>query len=111
MVLYFFYKNTVMTIPHVLFAFFCGFSGQTIYDDWYISNYNMIFTAAPLVIKACLEQDINHVRDGSGYRPCIPYLYHVGRNSTIFNNKKFIFWEFLGLLHSLICFFIPLLAF
>ena len=27
MVLYFFYKNTVMTIPHVLFAFVCGFSG------------------------------------------------------------------------------------
>jgi P-type E1-E2 ATPase len=52
MILYFFYKNLVMTMPHFLYAFSDGFSGQTIYDDWYIAFYNVGFTVWPLVWRA-----------------------------------------------------------
>ena len=52
MILYFFYKNLVMTMPHFLYAFNNGFSGQTIYDDWYIAFYNVGFTVWPLVWRA-----------------------------------------------------------
>ena len=55
MVLYFFYKNFVLTAPHFLFAFYNGYSGQTCYDDMYISYYNLFFTSWPLVIKATFE--------------------------------------------------------
>lgn len=54
-ILYFFYKNLVMTAPHFFFAFMNGFSGQTIFDDYYISFYNLFYTSWPLVIKACQE--------------------------------------------------------
>jgi magnesium-transporting ATPase (P-type) len=62
MVLYFFYKNMLFTIPQFIFAFYCAYSGQTIFDDIYISLYNLIFTALPLVIRAVFEQDVNYVR-------------------------------------------------
>jgi magnesium-transporting ATPase (P-type) len=65
MILYFFYKNMLFTIPQFIFAFYCGYSGQTIFDDIYISLYNLIFTSLPLVIRAILEQDVYFVRPAS----------------------------------------------
>lgn len=61
MILYFFYKNMIFTIPQYLFAFINGYSGQTLYDDFYITLYNLIFTSIPLVVRAILEQDINFI--------------------------------------------------
>jgi magnesium-transporting ATPase (P-type) len=54
-ILYFFYKNLVLTAPHVFYAFMNGFSGQTIFDDYYITFFNLFYTSWPLVIKACFE--------------------------------------------------------
>ena len=61
MILYFFYKNMLFTVPQFIFAFFSAYAGQSLFDDWYISLYNLIFTSLPLVIRAILEQDINYV--------------------------------------------------
>ena len=62
MILYFFYKNMLFTIPQFIFAFYCGYSGQTVFDDIYISLYNLIFTSFPLVVRAILEQDVYYVQ-------------------------------------------------
>jgi len=64
LILYFFYKNLVLTIPHLLYAFLNGFSGQSIFDDYYISFYNLFYTSWPLVIKATFEQDVNYQLEG-----------------------------------------------
>jgi magnesium-transporting ATPase (P-type) len=61
MILYFFYKNMLFTLPQFITAFYCGFSGQTIFDDIYITLYNLVFTAIPLLIRAIFEQDVNYV--------------------------------------------------
>jgi P-type E1-E2 ATPase len=65
MMLYFFYKNVVLTMAHFFFAWSNGVSGQTIYDDFYISFYNLFFTSWPVMIKAIFEQDVNYLMDGS----------------------------------------------
>ena len=62
MILYFFYKNMLFTIPQFIFAFYCGFSAQTVFDDIYISLYNLVFTSLPLVIRAIFEQDVYYIR-------------------------------------------------
>jgi phospholipid-transporting ATPase len=61
MILYFFYKNMLFTIPQWITAFFAGYSGQTLYDDVYVTFYNLIFTALPLIFRAVLEQDVNYM--------------------------------------------------
>jgi len=61
MILYFFYKNMLFTIPQFVAAFYNGFSGQTIFDDIYITLYNLLFTSIPLLFRAVLEQDVNYV--------------------------------------------------
>ena len=62
MILYFFYKNMLFTIPQFIYAFYCGFSSQTIFDDYYIALFNLIFTSLPLVIRAIFEQDVNYIQ-------------------------------------------------
>lgn len=52
MILYFFYKNMLFTVPQLIAGFYNGFSGQTLFDDIYITLYNMVFTALPLLIRA-----------------------------------------------------------
>ena len=107
LILYFFYKNIVFTLPQLYFAFINGYSGQTIYDSWYISFYNLFFTSLPLFAKAVFDLDINPTIDGVYYKKYLPLLYYVGQRSVIFNTKTFLYWIFTGIFHSLVIFLLP----
>jgi phospholipid-transporting ATPase len=61
MILYFFYKNMLFTLPQFLFAFYSGYSAQTIFEDNYVTLYNLAFTGLPLVIRALFEQDVYYI--------------------------------------------------
>lgn len=132
MILYFFYKNMLFTLPQFITAFFCGFSGQTIFDDIYITLYNLIFTAIPLLIRAIFEQDVNYVykreeRDEElepqitgkslimqqGYLPdryginkyfyrLFPKIYFIGQENCIFNYKNYFMWMLEGVVEAVL---------
>ena len=104
MILYFFFKNFLFTIPQFFFAFYSAYSGQTLYDDWYLSLYNMIFTSLPLLFKAIMEQDVND-DDGEFVKRMIPYTYYQGREGIIFNIKNFLFNVVQAVLESIVIFF------
>jgi phospholipid-transporting ATPase len=61
LVLYFVYKSIIFTVPRFLFAFNNAYSGYSIYDDYYIALYNVVFTALPLLVRALIEQDVNYI--------------------------------------------------
>jgi len=50
----------LFTLPQFYFAFVNGFSAQTIYDNYYVTTYNLLFTAFTLGTKAVLEKDIDY---------------------------------------------------
>lgn len=54
MILYFFYKNIIFTVPRLVFGFYSAFSTQRVFDDVYVGLYNAVFTAVPVVIRAVL---------------------------------------------------------
>lgn len=107
LVLYFFYKNLIFTIPQFFFAYFNGYSGTTVYDDYYITCYNLIFTALPLAAKAVWDQDLNPQTDGAEIKPYLPKLYYIGQKSTIFTWANYFTWVAVGISHSVIVYFIP----
>ena len=80
MILYFFYKNVVFTMLHFYYAFYCLSSGQTIIDDWFITFYNLLFTAVPLCVVACTDFDIR-TEDGDVIPQMMPFLYRETRDS------------------------------
>lgn len=111
LICYFFYKNIIFTIPQLFFAFICNFSGQTAFEDYYISFYNLFFTASPIATKALIEMDINYKlykeeHKRSEVKSLYPYLYYVGQRTLIFNNKNYLIWIFSGILQSFMVFMI-----
>lgn len=125
MILYFFYKNFVFTIPQFYFSFYCAYSGQTTFDDWYITFYNMILTALPLMARALLEKDVipptrayyhspSSTTDEAALKKVREYMadiYYVGQNNMIFNWVLFLGNILNGFLHSFAIFFIPMYVF
>jgi len=55
---YSFYKNAAFSLPSFWFAFFSGFSGTTLYDDFIITLFNILFTSVPPFFIALFEKDI-----------------------------------------------------
>jgi magnesium-transporting ATPase (P-type) len=112
MILYFFFKNFIFTIPQFFFAFYSGFSGMTLYDDWYVSLYNILFTALPLTVKALFEKDIidpeEHLginSDNNFVSKQLSYTYYVGRESMIFNMERLSISIIFSLCYSVMVFF------
>ncbi|CAI2359865.1 unnamed protein product [Moneuplotes crassus] len=120
LILYFFYKNVIFTIPQVYFAFISDFSAQTIFDDWYISFYNLFFTSMPIMLRSIFETDIdwqvwnrNHKQDAEDHRVTkreiirnlTPRLYYIGNRKTIFTYKNYAIWLCISITHSIIAFF------
>jgi magnesium-transporting ATPase (P-type) len=107
LILYFLYKNLVMTIPEYYFAFVNGFSGQPIFADWNISFFNSIFTILPLMFRACYDHDTSTKQDGAATRQCIPHLYSSGPMRRYFNNSAYIRNFLLGSYHAAVVYFVP----
>ena len=104
MILYFFFKNFVFTMTQFYFSFKCLASGQTIIDDWYITCYNLIFTAFPLCVRAITDTDID-LNDMKNTKKNLAILYRENRDKyKIFTLKHLIWKLFKGMIRSLIIF-------
>ncbi|ORY37234.1 phospholipid-translocating P-type ATPase [Rhizoclosmatium globosum] len=95
LVLYCFYKNITLYLIQFWFAFDNGFSGQTIFESWMQSCYNVMFTLCQPVALGIFDQYVN-----SRMLIKYPQLYRLGQRSEFYNNKTFIFWVANSFLHS-----------
>uniref|UniRef100_A0A3B4AST8 Phospholipid-transporting ATPase n=1 Tax=Periophthalmus magnuspinnatus TaxID=409849 RepID=A0A3B4AST8_9GOBI len=102
---YFFYKNFTFTFVHFWYAFFCGFSAQTVYDEWFITLYNLVYTALPVLGMSLFEQDVN---DAWSFQH--PQLYVPGQLNLYFSKKAFFKCALHSCYSSLVLFFIPYLS-
>ena len=104
LILYFFYKNIIFTISQLFFGPFSLLSGQTIIDDWYITCYNLIFTALPLCIAALTDIDLEEA-DLNKKEKELPLLYKESRDEKIiFRRRSFLFTAIKGAIVSFIMF-------
>ncbi|KAM4106765.1 hypothetical protein ACB094_04G090000 [Castanea mollissima] len=100
MICYFFYKNIAFGFTVFFFAAYSSFSGQTSYNDWYMSFYNVIFTSLPVAALGILEQDVSA-------ELCLkfPLLYQEGVQNVLFSWFQFLGWAFNGVLNAILIFF------
>ncbi|XP_066506319.1 phospholipid-transporting ATPase ID [Hoplias malabaricus] len=99
---YFFYKNFSFTFVHFWYGFFCGFSAQTVYDEWFITLYNLVYTALPVIGLSLFDQDVND-RWSLQY----PQLYAPGQQNLYFSKMAFVKILLHSCYSSLVLFFIP----
>ncbi|XP_020834479.1 putative phospholipid-transporting ATPase IM isoform X1 [Phascolarctos cinereus] len=99
---YFFYKNFAFTLVHFWFGFFCGFSAQTVYDQWFITLFNIVYTSLPVLAMGIFDQDVSE-QNSMDY----PNLYGPGQLNLLFNKRKFFICTAHGVYTSFALFFIP----
>ncbi|KAM9854797.1 phospholipid-transporting ATPase ID [Aulostomus maculatus] len=103
---YFFYKNFAFTLVHFWYGFFCGFSAQTLYDQWFITLFNIVFTSLPVIAMGLFNQDVS---DKNSLR--YPSLYKPGQENLLFNKRQFFLCTLQGTATSFLLFFVPYGAF
>lgn len=104
-ILYCFYKNIVLYIIEIWFAFVNGFSGQILFERWCIGLYNVMFTALPPLTLGIFERSCRK-ENMLKY----PELYKSSQNALDFNTRVFWVHCLNGLFHSVILFWFPLKA-
>ncbi|KAF5751968.1 hypothetical protein HS088_TW02G00987 [Tripterygium wilfordii] len=100
MICYFFYKNILLGITLFLYEAHASFSGQTLYNDWYLSFYSILFTSFPVSALGVFDQDVSA-------QLCLkfPRLYQDGIQDTLFSWRRILSWFFNALYSAIIIFF------
>ncbi|XP_042020828.1 phospholipid-transporting ATPase 3-like [Salvia splendens] len=99
-VTYFFYKNLTFTLTQFWFTFETGFSGQRLYDDWFQSLYNVIFTALPVIIIGLFDKDVS-----ANLSKKYPELYKEGIRNAFFKWRVVATWAFFAIYQSLVLYY------
>eukprot|EP01116_Phalansterium_solitarium_P004039 TRINITY_DN1491_c0_g1_i2.p1 TRINITY_DN1491_c0_g1~~TRINITY_DN1491_c0_g1_i2.p1 ORF type:complete len:1331 (+),score=449.05 TRINITY_DN1491_c0_g1_i2:287-4279(+) len=103
LIAYCFYRNIVLYITQFWFTIFNGFSGQTLYERWTISMYNVIFTFFPIVAFGLIDQDI-----AEDVVFAFPQVYVDGIRQGQFNTRVILCWVANAVWHSFLIFMIPM---
>ena len=98
---YFFYKNFAFTLCHFWYAFFCGFSAQTLFAPMFIACYNVFFSSQPVLAIGIFDQDVD-----SNYSLKYHKLYAPGLSSAFFNKREFFKSALQGFISSCFLFFL-----
>ncbi|XP_026952405.1 probable phospholipid-transporting ATPase IM isoform X8 [Sagmatias obliquidens] len=78
----------------------------TVYDQWFITLFNIVYTSLPVLAMGIFDQDVNDQNS----MDC-PQLYKPGQLNLLFNKHKFFICMAHGIYTSLVLFFIPYGAF
>src|SRR3990167_276869 len=113
MILIFFYRNVMFVGPQILFCFYNGFTMKSLYNEWHIIYFNLVFNTFPILVRAVFDQDIYFLRWAKNKDKTIQirtpletltnvknyyqYLYYEGLESATLNPVTLILWIIEGL--------------
>lgn len=83
------------------FAIFNQFTGQSLFEQWTLALYNVVFTSLPIVVFAVMDEDVSRatVLDN-------PQLYKDGQSNALFTLPIFVRWVLNGIWMSAVVFFV-----
>lgn len=99
MVTYFFFKNVAFGVTIFMYNMHTNASGQTVYNDWLMSSFNIFFTNFPVLVLGVLDQD---VKPQSSLQ--IPQLYRETQANTQFTSRRRLLWFVYGMYVGVVCF-------
>jgi len=97
---YSFYKNMCFTLGLLWFSFVNGVAGQTLYDAWIITLYNIIFTSLPPFLFGLFEKDLNEEVINQHAE-----VYRRMQSGILFTRTTFFIWIVNGIWHSLVIYY------
>lgn len=106
MIIYFVYKNVAYVNLLFWYQFFCGFSGAAMIDYWLLIFFNLFFTSVPPIMFGIMDKDVS-----AEMLLGVPELYRTGQGAGEYNFVTFWVSILDAFYQSLVCFFIPYLAY
>lgn len=106
LVLYFFYKNLVLVAIQFFFQMDSLFSNQSIYDSFYLTLYNTLYTAFPVLLLSLTEKVYSEEKLMRN-----PELYKKISRNQLLAWKYFFLWIIYSLFHSFITYLFSSIAF
>ncbi len=94
-----FYKSVAPFTCMVYFGLISNFSGNALYDTFYLIFYNMIFSSAPILIYSVTEQVYSKKELMEK-----PALYKKNAHNKLLSLKRLFLWIALALYHSVVVF-------
>ncbi|KAL7750772.1 drs2 neo1 protein [Sorochytrium milnesiophthora] len=84
-----FYKCIMFYFTQAFFQVYCGFSGTSLYEQWTLTMYNIIFSSLPIILLGIFDRDL---RDNVLCE--YPEMYRSGQRNTEFGVRIFLVWMF-----------------
>lgn len=103
---YSFYKNTVLVFTQFWYTLINGWSGETLYEQWTLSLFNVVFTLTPIITLGIFDRDFDRSTVLNN-----PQLYWSGQRNELFRSTVMIGWIANAVLHSAIIFWFSLAAY
>uniref|UniRef100_A0A182N8H1 Phospholipid-transporting ATPase n=1 Tax=Anopheles dirus TaxID=7168 RepID=A0A182N8H1_9DIPT len=100
LVLYFFYKNLVFMGIQLYFQMHSLFSNQSVYDSLFLTLYNVVYTAIPVLVLALTEKPYQEQTLLKN-----PALYQKVAGNKQYAWKYFVGWILLGIYHFSVIYF------
>ncbi|GJP57010.1 hypothetical protein CLOM_g16051 [Closterium sp. NIES-68] len=106
LITYFFYKCFVFAFTILFYNCLAYFSGTSVYYDWYLTLYMVLFTSLPIGVVGVMDQDVKAV-----YRLRYPQLYGQGQRNEFFSVLSVASWMANGLTQAAVIFALSLVPF
>ncbi|ORX77478.1 phospholipid-translocating P-type ATPase [Anaeromyces robustus] len=103
--LYSFYKNIVLIIPQIICGFYTYWSGTMVYEEMFLTAYNVLMTSIPGPVLACLERDLPVQAIYNN-----PPIYLETLKGKYWNKKLFIHWFALAIYQGCMSFYMVFLT-
>ncbi|KAJ3144828.1 hypothetical protein HK101_002585 [Irineochytrium annulatum] len=101
-----FYKCVTFYLTQMLFQIFTGWSGTSLYEQWTLTLYNILFSSLPVIVVGIFEKDLNKSTLLS-----VPELYQYGQLNCGLNLATFLRWMGSGVWHAMVAVLIPALMY
>ncbi|KAF9167247.1 hypothetical protein DFQ26_005206 [Actinomortierella ambigua] len=90
-----FYKSICLITVQFWFGFLSGWSGQALYDEYFLTLWNIVFTALLPIAAATFEKDVDEDKIAQ-----YPMLYKPVKDGVYWNVRTVVGWGLASFWHS-----------
>lgn len=92
-----FWKEIVFYIVQAHFQMYAGYTGTSLYENWSLTVFNVLFTSLAVILPGILEKDLSQ-----DTLLAVPELYTFGQRNEGFNFLQYFGWAIMGAIDSCI---------
>eukprot|EP01147_Barroeca_monosierra_P001442 gene1442-4602_t len=97
---YFFYKNLIYILPFIYFGPESLFSAQTLYEQWLLTFWSLLFTSLPILCFGIFEKDLD-----DKILMKYPRTYSIFAGNSFLTWTQFIMWNVKAIWHGTVSYF------